>query len=326
LQWAQCTEAESHLMSRERSPIEPHHSSPTVDVVVVAYNSRETLRACVEPLAQLPWVRVTVVDNASPDDSASTVADLDVKVITAPRNGGFAYGCNLGMADGAGEFVLLLNPDARIDRESLLTLVDTLRGDPGLAGVGPRTVDESGHLAFSQRRFPRLRSTFAQVFFLHRVAPRATWSDDVIRDAASYQRAGRADWLSGCCLLMRRDALEDVGGLDEGFFLYSEETDLFRRLAAAGWRAGYEPRATAHHVGGVSADRLVMKPVWAQSRVRYARKHHGPMVGLLEAVGVALWSVTHAMVWIHRPSDARRQLATGRAALQAVRTSKTSLP
>ncbi len=90
-----------------------------VDVVVVAYNSRDTLRACVEPLVRVPWVSVTVVDNASPDDSTTVVADLPVHTISAPRNGGFAYGCNLGMAAGTAEFVLFLNPDAWIESASL---------------------------------------------------------------------------------------------------------------------------------------------------------------------------------------------------------------
>ncbi len=72
----------------------------TVDVVVVAYRSRDTLRACVEPICRLPWVSVTVVDNACPEDSARVVADLPVRIVRAPRNGGFSYGCNLGMASG----------------------------------------------------------------------------------------------------------------------------------------------------------------------------------------------------------------------------------
>ena len=98
----------------------PGTATPAVvDVVIVAYNSRETLRACVEPLVQLPWVSVTVVDNASPDDSAAVVADLPIRTIRAPKNGGFAYGCNLGIAVGASEFVLLLNPDARLESASV---------------------------------------------------------------------------------------------------------------------------------------------------------------------------------------------------------------
>jgi N-acetylglucosaminyl-diphospho-decaprenol L-rhamnosyltransferase len=313
------------LMSSDVLPAE-HHGTDTgdapalVDTVVVAYNSQATLRASVEPLTALPWVDVIVVDNASPDDSVGAVADLPAHIVSAPRNGGFAYGCNLGMAAGSAEFVLLLNPDAQIDAESLAMLVHTLRGDPTLGGVGPRTVDDSGRLAFTQRRFPRLRSTYAQGLFLHRVAPLAPWSDDAIRDPDAYERPGSPDWISGCCVLLRREAVEAVGGLDEGFFLFAEETDLFRRLAAAGWRAGFEPRATASHVGDGSGSWHTTEHIRAYSRVRYARKHHGPVVALIEATGVALAAATHAALWIHRPARARGHLHAARAALSAVRS------
>jgi N-acetylglucosaminyl-diphospho-decaprenol L-rhamnosyltransferase len=293
----------------------------SVDAVIVAYNSRETLRGCVEPLSRLPWVAVTVVDNASPDDSVAAVADLPVRTIRAPHNGGFASGCNLGAAGGSSEFVLLINPDARIDPSSLEALVDALHSDPTLACVGPRTLDESGKLVWSQRRFPRLRSTYAQALFLQRAAPRAGWTDEVIRDQDAYARPGTPDWLSGACLLLRRTAFDAVGGLDEGFFLYSEETDLFRRLRAHGWRARYDPRAIASHVGGASAPRHTTKGIWARSRVRYAGKHHGRAVALLEALGVVLGSLTHAPVWIHKPSQVRGYAAAARAALSAVRYS-----
>ena len=111
----------------------------------------------------------------------------------------------------------------------------------------------SGSVLFTQRRFPRLRSTYAQGLFLHRAAPLAAWTDDAIRDPDAYERRGTPEWISGCCVLLRREAVASVGGLDEGFFLYAEETDLFKRLADAGWRAGFEPRATARHDGYGSA-------------------------------------------------------------------------
>ena len=289
-----------------------------VDVVVVAYNSRETLRDCVAPLAERHTV--IVVDNASPDDSAAAVSDLPVQVIRAPRNGGFAYGCNLGIAAGEAEFVMLLNPDARLSFESVSALVERLEADPRLGGAGPRLFDESGELAWSQRRFPRLRSTFSQALFLQRLAPLATWSDELIREPAAYERPGTPDWLSGACLLLRREALEAVGPMDEGFFLYSEETDLFRRLADAGWTAAYEPRATAHHVGGASAPRSTTKRHWARSRVRYASKHHGRSVAVLEAAGVALGALTHSALWVHQPERRRGHADAGRAALGALRS------
>ena len=117
----------------------------TVDVVVVAYNSSDTLRACVEPLARLPWVDVIVVDNACPEDSSRVVEDLPVRIVRSPRNGGFAYGCNLGMANGSAEFVLLLNPDAEIDAASLAILGRRAPRGSIARGVGPRIVDDAGN-------------------------------------------------------------------------------------------------------------------------------------------------------------------------------------
>ncbi len=119
-----------------------------------------TLRGCVAPLAAIEGVRVTVVDNASPaGDPLATIADLDVDAVRAPRNGGFAYGCNIGVGRGTAPLVLFLNPDARIDAESLRALVAALEADPGAALVAPRILDDDGSLAYSLRRFPRLRST-----------------------------------------------------------------------------------------------------------------------------------------------------------------------
>lgn len=291
----------------------------SVQAVVVAYNSRDTLRACVEPLSRLAWVDVTVVDNASPDDSVGAVADLPIELVRAPRNGGFSYGCNLGMSGRSSDFVLLLNPDARLDPTSLEHMVTALRADERLGAVGPKTLDEDGRLAWSQRRFPRLRSTYARALFLQRAVPHASWSDEVIRERGAYERPGSPDWLSGACLLLRRTAVEAVGGLDEGFFLYSEETDLFVRLRAAGWGVRYEPAAVAHHKGGASAPFHTTTRIWAQSRVRYARKHHGRVVAALEALGVALEAATHAAVCAYRPRKARAYAAAGVAALGALR-------
>ncbi len=293
----------------------------TVDAVIVAYNSRDVLRTSVQPLAGLPWVNVTVVDNASPDDSAAAVADLPIRIIRAPRNGGFAYGCNVGLAAGAAEFVLLLNPDARIGSESLKSLVRALQADPALGGVGPRTYGAGGRLLCTQRRFPSLRSTYSQALGLHHLAPDASWAGEVITDPTVYRRSATPDWVSGGCVLLRRTALEDAGGFDEGFFLYSEETDLFRRLRGRGWQAGYEPRATAYHLCNGSAPRDTTARILAQSRVRYQRKHHGPCASMLEAIGVAIDGVVRAAVWSHRPARRRGYLAAARAGLSAVRTS-----
>jgi N-acetylglucosaminyl-diphospho-decaprenol L-rhamnosyltransferase len=284
----------------------------SVDIVVVAYQSRDRLRDCVQPLLGLPDVRVIVADNASPDCGIETIADLDVTCLRLPRNGGFAYGCNAGWTAGRAEYVMLLNPDATIDAASLQALVAVLDADEGVGAVAPQILDGDGHREASLRRFPRLRSTYAQALFLHRVFPRASWTDELIQDPAVYDRPGTHEWVSGACILVRRSALAQLRGLDDGFFLYCEDIDLCRRLADHGLAVRYEPAATAGHAGGASRPRVELYAVLAASRVRYAAKHRGRLVSALERGGIVLGALTHAVL-----SPDRAARAGYRAALRA---------
>jgi N-acetylglucosaminyl-diphospho-decaprenol L-rhamnosyltransferase len=268
----------------------------SVDVVVVSYNSRDRLRGCVEPLLGLPGVHVFVVDNASPDGSLEAVKDLPLTAMQLPTNGGFAHGVNAGWQAGSARYVLLLNPDARIEGSSLDVLVQALDDTPQVGAVAPRIVDEAGALDYSQRRFPRLRSTYARAFFLHRLFPTASWTDELVRDEDVYARRAHPDWVSGACMLLRRDALARLGGLDEGFFMYAEDIDLCHRLRRAGYEILFEPEALVVHEGGASAPRTELLPVLAASRLRYAAKHRGVVGALLERAGIALEALTHVVV------------------------------
>jgi GT2 family glycosyltransferase len=267
-----------------------------VDAVVVSFNSARTLRACVTPLTAIDWLDVIVVDNASTDGSLDTVRDVDLRAVARADNGGFARGCNEGWRSGYAPYVLFLNPDATIDEASLQRLLRALESDRRIGLVGPKIVDSSGSLEFSQRRFPRLRSTYATAVFLHRLAPRATWSDEVVRDAGPYERVASPDWLSGACMLVRRSALEELDGLDEAFFLYSEDTDLCRRLRDAGYGIRFVPDAVCRHIGGASAPRAALLPLLAESRIRYAHKHSGPMAAELTRAGIALSSLARMVL------------------------------
>ena len=133
-------------------------------------------------------------------------------------------------------------------------------------------------------------------FFLQRLFPDASWSDEVVRDAGLYRSPRAVDWVSGACALVRRSALEQIGGWDEGFFHYGEDVDLCRRLRAAGWRVWYEPSAQAVHVGGVSAPRAQLIPILAASRIRYAQLHEPRPRAVLQRVGVALGELTHSVL------------------------------
>lgn len=267
-----------------------------VDIVIVSYNSSAHLRSCVKPLAREADFRVVVVDNASVDSSLASVQDLPVLTVPLARNGGFAHGCNAGWRRGDSSYVLLLNPDARIAPSSLRHLVAVLEADPGAGAAAPRVVTADSSLDYSQRRFPRAVSTYAQALFLHRILPTAPWTDEVVRDEEAYQRRSSPDWVSGACILVRRSALEELGGLDEGFFMYGEDIDLCRRLRDAEYDIVFEPSALVTHEGGASAPRPALLPVLAASRIRYAGKHAGPGAVFLERIGVGLGALTHMFV------------------------------
>jgi N-acetylglucosaminyl-diphospho-decaprenol L-rhamnosyltransferase len=280
-----------------------------VDVVVVSYNSAETLHACLEPLLGRPEIAVTVVDNASTDGSLDAIAGLPVRAIEAGRNGGFAFGCNLGMAAGSAPSVLFLNPDARIEPRDVDRLLAILDAEPDVALVGPRLIDGEGELIPSIRRWQRASSIWAQALFLHRLFPRAGWANEINRLPQAYDHVAYPEWISGACMLGRRPALEAVGGFDESFFLYCEDMDLCARLVAAGRRVRYEPSATVQHIGGHSAPRCGLLAVLADSRIRFARKHSSRRWAALQRAGIAVDAATHSLVGLRRPGYARGHAA-----------------
>jgi len=267
-----------------------------VDVVVVTYRSCETVRGSLELLAGKESVRVFVVDNASGDSTLDIVRAFPVEAIALEENRGFAHGCNVGAAAGNAPHVLFLNPDARIAPAAVEALAAAAETDASVGVAAPRIVEPDGTLDFSLRRFPRLRSTFAQALFLHRLFPNADWVDEVIRDTSVYERPGTAEWVSGACFLIRRPVLEQVGGLDESFFHYSEDMDVCARVRKAGYDIRFVPEAVAEHEGGASAPRHGLLPILAASRIRYSKKHDSPLVALATRAGVALGAATHTIV------------------------------
>jgi N-acetylglucosaminyl-diphospho-decaprenol L-rhamnosyltransferase len=273
-----------------------------VDVVIVSYNSRQCLRRAAESADAYAGSHVIVVDNNSGDGGIETVSDLDVTVVSLTTNGGFAHGCNVGIRNGKAPYVLLLNPDATIDASSLGALVERLESDPTVGAVAPRLVDDDGSLAPSQRFFPRSRTVLAQALFLHRLGSRAWWLDDVARDPKLYESEQSAEWISGACILLRRDILEQIGGLDEGFFHYCEDMDLCRRVRDLGFDIRYVPSAKAIHIGGQSAPRTSLLPRLMSSKLRYAAKHRSAAGRWSERLGLALYALTHATIPMSEPA------------------------
>jgi len=229
-----------------------------VEVIVVAYGAPELLRRALEPVAALP---VTVVDNSSLPEIAALCDELGVRYLDPGRNGGFAAGVDVALDDRLvpGADVLLLNPDAAISADDVGRLRAVLRSRPDLASVGPMQVDESGTPAQVEWTFP---------------SPGGTWLE-----ALGLARLRRGpQFVIGSVLLLRAEAIDQVGPLDQRFFLYAEETDWAYRAHRLGWRHAAAPDVRAVHVGaGTSGDAARREAHFHASQERYLRKHYGAL-------------------------------------------------
>jgi N-acetylglucosaminyl-diphospho-decaprenol L-rhamnosyltransferase len=245
---------------------------PDVSISIVNTDSRELLLACLESLHASGWhgveAEVVVLDNASEDGSADAVRGRfpDVRVIVQEQRAGFAANHNTVIAATSGRYVYVLNEDTTSDDWGLDRMVAHLDANPHVAVLGPRLVYPTGRLQDSAWRFPSPAVAALGLLSLGRVGVKQSGGSGT-RDV---------DWAMGAALLVRRSALDEVGTFDEGFFLYSEETDLCLRLRRAGWRVQYFPAVTVvHHESQFSAgipERRINE-MW-RSRHRYWGKHH----------------------------------------------------
>jgi len=272
--------------------------APRLAVVVVSFEAGEALLAALASLrahASIP-LRVVVVDNASTDGSVEAVrrSHPAALVIANPENVGFARACNQGWRASEAPHVLFLNPDAEVGPGALEALVRVLEERPDVGAVGPRTRSPDGTIQVSTGPDLTLASEWAQRRLVRGVArrdPRA-----VAEAEARHAREHEPDWVSGACLLVRRAALEAVGGFDERFFLYEEDADLCRRLRLAGWRVVFTPAAEVRHRLGHSMAKAPRRArlEYERSHLLYYRRHNGALARgalrlLLAARGAAAW-------------------------------------
>jgi GT2 family glycosyltransferase len=236
--------------------------TPEVAAVLVNYNAGAELRAALQSVADElrghSWQGV-VVDNASSDGSGSIATEFapHVRLLRKDENVGFARGVNAGLEATSAPLVLIMNPDCRLLSGALATLRRELEAIPACAIVGPRILDPDGSVQGSARGDPdMLTGLFGRNTLLRRLFPgllvarRNVVSEDAI---ASGKASVEVDWLSGACMLARRERLEDVGGFDERYFLYWEDADLCRRIRARGGHVRYVPGARAVHRVGHSS-------------------------------------------------------------------------
>jgi N-acetylglucosaminyl-diphospho-decaprenol L-rhamnosyltransferase len=245
---------------------------PDVAVVIVTYNSAHVVGELLDSLpAALDGLAadVVVVDNGSADGTVALVAArADCRLIRS-SNGGYAAGINRGVREAiAAETILILNPDVRLQERSVAPLLRALR-EPDVGIVAPQVRSADGRLELSLRREP----TLARALGLTRT--RLAAFSEYVTSPAAYARPGAADWAVGAIWLMSRKCYDQLGGWDESYFLYSEETDLALRARDAGLLTRYEPRSVATHIGGQSGRDHRTHAMQVINRVRLYRRRHG---------------------------------------------------
>lgn len=275
--------------------------SSDLAVIIINWNVSTLLRCCLESLEKSIDISfassparyqgdVTVVDNASTDDSVEMVRSLFpwVSLLASRVNLGFARANNLilksRMMEDPPAFFLLLNPDTEVAPDAISRMLDFMVANPEVGVVGPKLLNPDGTVQSSRRRFPSLLTAFLESTIIQwrlwknnpvlRHYYMADKSDDEIQEV---------DWLTGACLMVRREAVEAAGFLDEDFFMYSEELDWCRRIKSLGFKIVYFPHARVIHHSAQSSEQV--KPLqhirFQKSKIHYFCKYFGPFWGLL---------------------------------------------
>jgi N-acetylglucosaminyl-diphospho-decaprenol L-rhamnosyltransferase len=253
--------------------------APRVVIVIVTYNSRRDLEACLTALRDTPPStshQIVVVDNASTDGTPEYVRDAwpRVSLMVAGANLGFAGANNLAIRRTASELVLLLNPDTVVRGDAVDALVRTLDNDPAIAIAGPRIVDGQGRAELS---WGAMIAPLAEL--RQRLLVRGNdrgWRPWVAWVERRTRQTRRVDWVSGACLLVRRTDLEAVGLLDERYFLYEEDVDVCAAVRARGRGVLFTSAAQIVHLRGRSAASApgAARDAYRRSHLAFYRKHH----------------------------------------------------
>jgi GT2 family glycosyltransferase len=286
-----------------------------LSVIIVSWNTRALLVDCLNSLSgELNGqLEVVVVDNASDDDTVAVLKDQFpwVKLIENQVNVGFAGANNQGIKASIGEYVLLLNPDTVVLSGALETLLKFMDENPGVGAVGSRVLNPDGTLQTSCYPAPTLARELWRLFHLD-----ALWSFGVYHmDDWPSDVNRQIDVLLGACILLRREVLEQIGLLDEKYFMYSEEVDLCFRVRRAGWPIFWVPEAKIIHYGGQSTSQVAGEMFLRlyEGKLIYFKKHYGGLTTQAYKLVILLTALSRLaltpLAWLERPPERHRHLA-----------------
>ena len=276
---------------------------PAVSALIVNYRAYVELDACLASLhGQRPVVEIVVVDQHAdaPEQQRLEQRYPDVRWLPQTTNSGFSAGVNLAAGQASGAFLYLVNPDAIVHDGAPARLAEYLAAHPRVGAVGSRVLDPDGTVQGSARRFPGLSTLVAgRASLLTRLIPGNALSRRNVVGADALTEPTEVDWVSGASMMIRRDVFEGVGGMDERFFLYWEDADLCRRLAARGLATVYVPGAAVTHLVGRSSRNSARSIVaFHQSAYRYFHKHARGAARLASPLAAAVLSLRAGMVML----------------------------
>jgi GT2 family glycosyltransferase len=290
-----------------------------LSIVIVSWNCRGHLEECLFSLrGQTPLhTEVIVVDNASNDGTAEMVREVftEVQFIQNESNLGFAKANNIGIRASRGQFLALINADVKVLQGCLELTLAAMGAEPSIGVLGPAMIGRDGIVHRSGMRFPSLWNCTCDAFALHKLfGRRALFGGQAMADFDWHTRRD-VEILNGWFWMIRREALNEVGLLDEDFFMYGEDMDWCKRFYDAGWRIVFEPEAASIHYGGGSAEQAPTRFYLEMQRanLQYWSKHHARLtVPLYTAILFVHHLVRLVGYWCRRlwVNDAEAQLKT----------------
>ena len=270
-------------------------AQPDVSVIVVNWNLKDILRECLESVRRQGAglsLELIVVDNASSDGSADMIAAEfpEALLIRNAENRGFSSANNQGMEAAGGRYLFLLNSDAILHEDALVLMVEFMDANSEAGVCGPRVINQDGTPQLrSKGYFPSIPRALAHFFLPSRIRHGRLLSLGFYEPGDS-TGARPVDWLSGCALMVRSEAVDQVGALDADVFMYCEDVDWCFRMKQAGWNVYYVPAAAVTHFGGQSMKLQTGRTVGAHAAglVAFYAKYHG----------AARTGVFRAAVWL----------------------------
>lgn len=260
-----------------------------ISIIIVSWNVKDLLDKCLaslhngtvginQPQGNLPVVEIIVVDSDSHDDSVQMIHDKypDVRVLPQNENVGFTRGNNIGFREAQGRYLFLLNPDTEIIEDAIPALFNYMENHADVGIIGTHTLNSDGSHQSTRRRFPTLKTGIFESTWLSAYAPHSIDQRYKMLDTDD-NTILEVDWVQGSAMLVRREVYETLGGLDEGYVMYSEEMDWCKRAKDAGWKVVYHGEAYITHHSGKSSDQVgALKHIhFHTSKLRYFRKYHG---------------------------------------------------